>query len=99
MVHSYIYIGQSRDCHIFSLVTVLGNMYNLCKLHSLICMHSGMHSGCHSLSDLHSYTNMDMKQRWFFYCIEHKTRSLVVKFVACTHPSSFTIINVTVHIK
>ena len=47
----YIYIGQSHDCCIFSLVTVLGNMYNLCKLHSLICMHSSMHSSCHSLSD------------------------------------------------
>ena len=28
-----------------------GNMYNICKLHSLICMHSSMHSGCHSLSN------------------------------------------------
>ena len=27
---------------IFSLVTVLRNMYNLCKLHSLICMSSNM---------------------------------------------------------
>ena len=50
-VHSYIYICQSRDCCIFSLVNILGNMYNLCKLHSLICMCSNMHSGCHSLSD------------------------------------------------
>ena len=52
-VHSYIYIYicQSCDCHIFSLVTILGNMYNLCKLHSLICMCSNMRSGCHSLSD------------------------------------------------
>ena len=24
MVHSYIYIFQSRDCHVFSLVTVVG---------------------------------------------------------------------------
>ena len=46
----HIYICQSCDCHIFSLVTVLGNMYNLCELHSLICMCSNMHSGCHSLS-------------------------------------------------
>ena len=55
MVHSYIYIlCQSCDCHVFSLAAILGNMYNLCKLHSLICMCSG----CHSLSDctfLHNY--------------------------------------------
>ena len=50
-VHSYIYICQSHDYHVFSLVTVLGNMYNLCKLHSLICMCSDMHCGCHSLSE------------------------------------------------
>ena len=37
-IHIYIYICQSRDCHIFSLVTVLGNMYNLCKT-SFINMH------------------------------------------------------------
>ena len=46
----HIYICQSCDCCIFSLVTILGNMYNLCKLHSLICMCSNMHSSCHSLS-------------------------------------------------
>ena len=46
----HIYICQSRDCRIFSLVTVLGNMYNLCNLHSLICMCRNMCSGCHSLS-------------------------------------------------
>ena len=50
MVHSYIYICQSHDCCIFLLVTILGNMYNLCKFHSLICMCSDMCSSCHSLS-------------------------------------------------
>ena len=39
---SLIYIYQSWNCHIFSLVTVLGNMYNLCKLHSLLCMNSNV---------------------------------------------------------
>ena len=29
----FLYICQSHDCHILSLVTVLGNMYNLCILH------------------------------------------------------------------
>ena len=33
----YIYVSP-----LFSLVTVLRNMYNLCKLHSLICMSSDM---------------------------------------------------------
>ena len=65
MVHSYIYIYQSCDCHVFSLVTILGNMYNLCELHSLIYMCSDMCSGCH-LVNVHSYTiidtNIDMKQ-------------------------------------
>ena len=64
MVHSYIYIYQSHDCHIFSLVTVLGNMYNLCKLHSLICMCSDMHSGCHSLSKCTFLYNYRYKYRY-----------------------------------
>ena len=42
-------------CHVtiiqFDWLPSYGNMYNLCKLHSLICMCSGMPSGCHSLSD------------------------------------------------
>ena len=54
----YIYVSQSCDCHVFSLVTILGNMYNLCKLHLLICMCSG----CHSLSDCTIIDiNIDMK--------------------------------------
>ena len=75
-IHIYIYICQSHDCHILSLVTVLGNMYNLCKLHSLICMCSNMHSGCHSLSDctflykygyetIHFYLQVHM-DKWVF---------------------------------
>ena len=38
-IHIYIYIFQSHDCYIFSLVPVVGNMYNIC-----------MHSSCHSFS-------------------------------------------------
>ena len=56
----YIYIYQSHDCHVFSLVTVLGNMYNLCELHSLICMCSG----CHSLSDCTFLYNYRCKYRY-----------------------------------
>ena len=52
MVHSYIYIFQSHDCHIFSLVTIVGNMYNIC-----------MHSSCHSFINMHvshhTYTIID----------------------------------------
>ena len=34
----FIYIYQSHDCCVFSLVTVLGNMYNLCRLHYYACI-------------------------------------------------------------
>ena len=59
-IYIYIYIYQSCDCHIFSLVTVLGNMYNLCELHSLICMCSG----CHSLSECTFLYNYRYKYRY-----------------------------------
>ena len=68
MVHSYIYIYQSRDCHIFSLVTILGNMYNLCELHSLICMCSNCIATCIAavthLVNVHSYTIIEYKYRY-----------------------------------
>ena len=48
-IHIYIYMWC--DYLTIWLVTVVGNMYNLCKLHSLICMCSGTRSSCHSLSD------------------------------------------------
>ena len=60
MVHSYIYIYQSHDCCISSLVTILGDMYNLCKRHSLICMCSS----CHSLSECTFLYNYRYKYRY-----------------------------------
>ena len=51
-IYIYIYIST---CHMTILqsdwLPLYRNMYNICKLHSLICMCSGTCSGCHSLSN------------------------------------------------
>ena len=39
-------------------------MYNLCAFHSLICMCSNMHSGCHSLSKCTFLYNYRYKYRY-----------------------------------
>ena len=49
-------------------------MYNLCKLHSLICMSSDMHSSCHSLSDC-----------TFLYKYGYETVKMCIK-MGHTHP-------------
>ena len=82
----HIYICQSRDCCVFSLVTILGNMYNLCELHSLICMCSDMHSSCYSLSDctfLYKY-GYETKLTEFFTA-EMEKRSKVGAKLYCQH--------------
>ena len=52
----------SHDYCVFSLATLLGNMYNVCEFHSSSLHHS--HSDCTLiLSIVYKYMNMDMKHR------------------------------------
>ena len=50
-IYIYIYIYVSHMTVTYSHWLPSWGTYNLCKLHSLICMCSDMRSGCHSLSD------------------------------------------------
>ena len=77
-------------------------------VHFIVCLFSSYCLKCvqntvrHGTSKIEwSFVHSNIIGNRFFYCIEHKTRRLVCCQICCIYiqPSSFTIINVTVHIK